>query len=86
MDAKLEFFILFEFTTFSILPCDFILKYDDVQWPNNIYLNEFLINNTKNKNIILGLRSFIADESICGYSPKYYKRIDKDIKDHVTVP
>ena len=70
----------------SVLPCDFILKYDDDQWPNNIYLNEYLVNNTKNKNIILGLRSFVAEKPICGYSPKNYQVIDEDIKDHVAVP
>ena len=70
----------------SVFPCDFILKYDDDQWPNDTHLNEKLINNIKNKNIILGLRSFVAEKPICGYSPKNYKKIDKDIKDHVAVP
>ena len=70
----------------SVFPCDFILKYDDDQWPNDTHLNEKLINNIKNKNIILGLRSFVAEKPICGYSPKNYKKIDEDIKDHVAVP
>ena len=70
----------------SVFPCDFILKYDDDQWPNDTHLNEKLINNIKNKNIILGLRSFVAENPICGYSPKNYKKIDEDIKDHVAVP
>ena len=69
-----------------VFPCDFIFKYDDDQWPNDTHLNEKLINNIKNKNIILGLRSFVAEKPICGYSPKNYKKIDEDIKDHVTVP
>ena len=70
----------------SVLPCDFILKYDDDQWPNDTNLNQNLINNIKNKNIILGLRSFVSEKPICGYSPKKYKKIDEDIKDHVAVP
>ena len=61
-------------------------NFDDDQWPNDTHLNEKLINNIKNKNIILGLRSFVAENPICGYSPKNYKKIDEDIKDHVAVP
>ena len=70
----------------SILPCDFILKYDDDQWPNDIHLNEYLINSIRNKNIILGLRGFAIDKPVCGYSPKFYKNIEKDIQDHTAVP
>lgn len=70
----------------AVLPCDFVLKYDDDQWPNDTNLNENLINNIKNKNIILGLRSFVSEKPICGYSPKKYKKNVEDIKDHVAVP
>jgi hypothetical protein len=57
------FFLNFKFS--SVLPCDFILKYDDDQWPNDNNLNEFLVNNVKNKNIMFGLRKFVADKPIC---------------------
>ena len=70
----------------SILPCDFILKYDDDQWPNDIHLNEYLIKSIRNKNIILGLRGFAIDKPVCSYSPKFYKNIEKDIQDHTAVP
>lgn len=78
------FFLNFRFS--SVLPCDFILKYDDDQWPNDNNLNEFLVNNAKNENIIIGLRSFVATKPICGYSPKSYKEVKKDIVDHLGVP
>ena len=80
-----SFFIL-NFRLSSVLPCDFILKYDDDQWPNDNYLHEYLINNIKNKNIILGFRNYVIEKSMCGYLPKYYKNIEKDIGDHVAVP
>ena len=72
----------------SVLPCDFILKYDDDQWPNDIHLNEYLINSIRNKNIILGLRGFAVEKSVCGYSPKYYKKkkFEETINDHIAVP
>jgi hypothetical protein len=78
------FFLNLRFS--SVLPCDFILKYDDDQWPNDVYLNEYLINSIRNKNAILGLRGFIVGKSICRYSPKYYNKIEKDVHDHVAVP
>ena len=37
----------------SLLPCDFILKYDDDQWPIDNTLQEKLINSAKNKNFIV---------------------------------
>ena len=80
-----SFFIL-NFRLSSVLPCDFILKYDDDQWPNDKYLHEYLIKNIKNKNIILGFRNYVIQNSMCGYLPKYYKNIEKDISDHVAVP
>ena len=80
-----SFFIL-NFRLSSVLPCDFILKYDDDQWPNDNYLHEYLIKNIKNKNIILGFRNYVIQNSMCGYLPKYYKNIEKDISDHVAVP
>ena len=79
-------FFFLNFRLSSVLPCDFILKYDDDQWPNDNYLHEYLIKSIKNKNMILGFRNYIVDNSICGYFPKYYKNIEKDISDHVAVP
>ena len=70
----------------SVFPCDLILKYDDDQLPNDINLQENLIANIKNKNIIMGSRSYTIPKSLCGYSTKNYKEIDWNIRDHVAVP
>ena len=70
----------------SVLPCDFIMKYDDDQWPidNNIQLK--LINAAKNKNIIIGYRGYSVQKSFCGYSPLNYTKTENDIVDHSAVP
>ena len=70
----------------SILPCDFVLKYDDDQWPNDNELQQKLIKNIKNKNIILGFRGYFVKSSLCKYSPKYFKEINPVFPDHVGVP
>ena len=70
----------------ALLPCDFILKYDDDQWPNEDKLQEILINKAINQNIIIGNNGYFVQRSICGYSPKYFNKSSLDNKDHVAVP
>ena len=80
-----SFFIL-NFRLSSVFPCDFLLKYDDDQWPNDDQLQENLIKSIINKNVILGYSGYILKKPVCGYSPNYLKEIDEDIYDHVAVP
>ena len=46
----------------SLFPCDFVFKYDDDQWPNDVYNNEKIINMTKNNNLIVGGRGIIVSQ------------------------
>jgi len=70
----------------SVLPCDFILKYDDDQWPINNNLQQRIIDTAKGKNVIIGYEGYSIKKNFCGYSPKYYKDIKSDIVDHSAVP
>lgn len=70
----------------SVMPCDFILKYDDDQWPLDHRLQEKLINTVKGNNIILGKRGFLVKESYCDYSPKNFINVENNIVDHAAVP
>ena len=70
----------------SILPCDFVLKYDDDQWPLDNTIQERIINIAKGKNIIIGNRGFLVGNSYCGYSPKNFLNIESDVVDHAAVP
>ena len=70
----------------SVLPCDFILKYDDDQWPIDNSIQHRLVSIAKGKNIIIGLRGYLMKKSHCGYSPKNTKIVDKSIVDHSAVP
>lgn len=70
----------------SILPCDFVLKYDDDQWPIDNTLQQRLINIVKGKNLIIGRGGHSVANSYCGYSPKYFKKIENDVVDHSAVP
>ena len=70
----------------SVLPCDFILKYDDDQWPIDNTIQEKLINLAKNKNIIIGQKGFSIKNSYCGYSPSFFNKLGDDIVDHASVP
>ena len=70
----------------SVFPCDFILKYDDDQWPRDNTLQQRLIDTAKGKNIIIGYGGFSIKNKFCGYSPKYFKKIEKGIADHSSVP
>ncbi len=70
----------------SVLPCDFVLKYDDDQWPMDNTLQQRLISTAKDKNIIIGKGGFSVKKSICGYSPKNFIKIEENIVDHAAVP
>ena len=70
----------------SVFPCDFVMKYDDDQWPNNNTIQEELINKTKNKNVIIGGRGIAISQSYCGLRPKSYKNIEHGIVDHSATP
>ena len=78
------FFLNLRFS--SIIPCDFALKYDDDQWPDDNRLQENLINIVKHKNVIVGTRGFSVKKSYCGYSPKKYVETDSNEVDHTAVP
>ena len=70
----------------SVFPCDFVLKYDDDQWPLDNSIQQRLINTAKGKNVIIGLRGYSVEKSYCGYSPTNFKKIENDIVDHAAVP
>lgn len=70
----------------SLFPCDFVLKYDDDQWPIDNNIQQTLINTAKGKNVIIGFRGYLVGNEYCGYSPKNFKKIEKDIVDHAAVP
>jgi hypothetical protein len=70
----------------SVLPCDFVLKYDDDQWPIDNSLQQRLIDTVKGKNIIIGYGGYSIKTKFCGYSPKYFKKIENGIVDHSSVP
>ena len=70
----------------SVFPCDFIIKYDDDQWPIDETTNQRLIEEAKNKNIIIGHRGSLIQRTFKGYQPKKYNEIEKDIVDHVATP
>ena len=86
MDAKLEFIFFLNHRLSSILPCDFVLKYDDDQWPLDNTIQERIINRAKGKNIIIGKRGYSVRNSYCGYSPKNFLNIENDVVDHAAVP
>ena len=68
------------------MPCDFILKYDDDQWPSDNLLQEKLINFARNKNVILGKIGYSIKKSYCGYSPKKLLKLDHIEVDHAARP
>ena len=70
----------------SVFPCDFVLKYDDDQWPIDNKNHENLIKMIKNKNVIIGRGGLTINKSICGYSPKIINKKEKDVVDHSAVP
>ena len=70
----------------SVIPCDFILKYDDDQWPSDNLLQEKLINLAKNKNVIIGNCGISIRKSYCGYTPKEFLKLEDNDVDHAAVP
>ena len=70
----------------SVLPCDFILKYDDDQWPIDNDIQQKLISIAKGKNYIIGGHGYSIKKSYCGYSPKKFKKIENQVVDHSAVP
>lgn len=86
MDAKLEFIFFLNLRLSSVLPCNFLLKYDDDQWPNDNKLQKKLINIIKGKNIIIGGNGYLVKNSLCGYSPKNFINTEKGVVDHSSVP
>ena len=71
---------------FSLLPCNFILKYDDDQWPLDSLLHEKLINLAKNQNNIIGGRGYSIKKSYCGYKPKKFLKLEDNEVDHAATP
>ena len=70
----------------AVFPVDFVLKYDDDQWPRDNTLNEIHIEKTKNKNSIYGFRGPLLPGRFCKYSPKNYKRTEAHQIDHTGTP
>ena len=70
----------------SVLPCDFVLKYDDDQWPRENTLQQRFINNARGKNIIIGRGGYLVRKSYCGYSPKNFTQNGMGYVDHCSVP
>ena len=79
-------FFFLNFRLSSLFPCDFILKYDDDQWPKDNNIQEKLINKIKYKNIIIGARGMSIHRPMCGYFPKIIKKKEYNIVDHSSVP
>ena len=71
----------------SVFPCDFILKYDDDQWPTDNKLHEKLINESKNKNVIIGGRGYFVNGFFRCYTPTSLNGIEHGIVvDHMATP
>ena len=70
----------------SVLPCDYILKYDDDQWPLDNTIHERLIKEVKNKNIIIGHRGYSIKKTFLKYTHLFTKILDKNILDHAATP
>ena len=70
----------------SLFFLNHVFKYDDDQWPNDVYNNEKIINMTKNNNLIVGGRGIIVSQSFCGYTNKFSKHIEYGIVDHAATP
>ena len=70
----------------SVFPCDFVLKYDDDQWPNDNTINQRAIESARGQNVIIGHTGYIVGKSFCGYSPPNFKKIEKGVVDHIATP
>jgi hypothetical protein len=78
------FFLSHRFS--SVFPCDFVIKYDDDQWPIDNTIQERLIKSARDKNVIIGKRGYLFNKSYCGFSPKKYNKKKNNIVDHAAVP
>ena len=65
-----------------LLPCDFVLQYDDDQWPLESTIHQKLLNNAKDNITITVERLFSVQKSFCGHSPKKFKKIENEVADH----
>ena len=79
-------FFFLNFRLSSVLPCDFILKYDDDQWPIDNTLQQRLISIVRDKNIIIGRGGYLVKKSFCGYSTKNFIQAKIGDVDHCSVP
>ena len=70
----------------SMFPCDFVLKYDDDEWPGEINLQQTIMNKVINRNIIQGYRSYTIGYSLCGLTPKKRRGKNPNMADHVATP
>ena len=70
----------------SVLPCDYVLKYDDDQWPLDKTIHERLIKEVKNKNIIIAHRGYSIKKTFLKYTHFFMKNLDKNILDHAATP
>ena len=78
-------FFFLNFRLVSVLPCDFILKYDDGQWPSDNSIQQRLIETAKGKNIIIGKNGYLVRKSYCGYIPKNIQKTENNVVDHASV-
>ena len=71
----------------SLFPCDFIIKYDDDQWPIDDSLHEKLISESNYKNIILCGRGYFVERTFKAYPVEnYYKNNESIVVDHCATP
>ena len=70
----------------ALFPCDFVMKYDDDQWPIDNTLQEKLVNNSKNENVIIGGRGLLINQFYCELRPRKFKNINSDVVDHSATP
>jgi len=54
----------------SVFPCNFFIKYDNDAWSMDCTINEKVINNSNNKNVIIGGIRYFALKSFHIYKPK----------------
>lgn len=71
----------------SVFPCDFLIKYDDDQWPTDNTLHETLIKYSENRNLITCGRGYFVKKSFQAYQPNDYNEIKNGIfVDHCATP
>ena len=70
----------------SVFPCDFVLKYDDDQWPDDNTINQRAIDSARGQNAIIGHTGYTVGQSFCGYSPQKFRELEKYVVDHIATP